>query len=85
VLTDLNHDPRRAEQWTKAKLQSLPDGVHADHFMEQIGDVGAATTPALLALAFAAWQLETAPAASALIATHSNDAERGVVLVRGVS
>lgn len=83
VLTDLNHAPERTEQWSTVMIQALPQDVRCDHYVHQLGDVGAATAPSLVALACAQWQLGCAPATHALIAAHSNDAERGVLLLRG--
>ncbi len=82
VLTDRNFTSDRAHQWSTASLRALPPGVSQDHYAELLGDVGAATVPTLMALACASWASRSASAGSALVAVHSDDGERGALLLR---
>ncbi len=82
VLTDFNHGALRTDEWDKVASRLLaPEVVHS-RLLAQLGDLGAATVPALLTLACAQWQLGSAPAPAALLAAHSDDGERGAVLLR---
>ncbi|RLB62392.1 MAG: hypothetical protein DRI90_09180 [Deltaproteobacteria bacterium] len=82
VLSDFNHGAERTDQWEKVARRLLdPEVVHS-RLIGELGDVGAATMPTLLALACAHFELGCAPAPAALLAAHSDDGERGVVLLR---
>ncbi|MBW2458575.1 MAG: hypothetical protein JRI68_29015 [Deltaproteobacteria bacterium] len=82
VLTDFNHGALRTDEWDQVARQLLsPEVVHS-RLLGQLGDLGAATIPALLGLACAQWHIGSAPAPAALLAAHSDDGERGAVLLR---
>ena len=94
VLSDLNGEPYRAREWTLAEERALARGepstsphselIH-DELAGELGDLGAATGPTLLAIACAYFEAGCAPAKDVVIALASDGAERGALRVEAVS
>lgn len=82
VLTDLNHTRERTEHFSVLATRLIERSSHHTRWLDQLGDVGAATGPCLAAMASAYWAVGCAPAPAALIALHSEDGQRGAILLR---
>jgi 3-oxoacyl-[acyl-carrier-protein] synthase-1 len=85
MLTDVANERHRVDEWAFASARNhrgfTPSAVH-DQPLLATGDVGAASAAMLLAIAVVRWQTGCAPGDTALIATHSDGPERGVVVAR---
>jgi len=81
VLSDLNGEEHRVAEWSKVAIRtSLSDAVH-QRLPDALGDVGAATAPAMAAIALEWWRAGCAPADAALALVHSEGVERGGLLL----
>jgi len=78
VLSDVNGERHRVREWSMLALRLLDYDVRHDRFAGQLGDIGAAFGPTLLAVACQLWRRGVAPAPRVAIALHSDGAERGV-------
>lgn len=85
VLTDLNGERHRLSEWQKVEMRSTfaEEFVH-DRLIDDLGDLGAATGPTLLAIACTYWRTGCAPARSVLVALHSEGPERGAFVLEAV-
>ena len=86
VWCDLNGDSRRSDEWAAAYLLVAPRlGPRPAlwHPADRWGDIGAATGPALIALA--ARELASISGRSALVLTSSDAGERAAVAVSAVA
>ena len=83
LLTDVNGERHRVREWTMVQIRShdLLASTRIEHWVEQLGDAGAATGALLAVLACMAWKTGFAPADTALLALHGDTPERGVVLL----
>jgi len=82
VLNDVNGERHRVREWSMVALRLLSDEVHQDRFAVQLGDVGAAVGPTLMAVACQLWRRQAAPAESVAVALHSEGTGRGVFAMR---
>lgn len=84
ALTDVVGERHRVDEWlfVSGRVQSSlsPDFQHDTPLMIT-GDVGAASATLLVALACVGWNVGAAPHELALVAVHSDDAERGALLL----
>lgn len=84
ALTDVVHERHRVEEWLfcagRLHASFAPEARH-DQPLLITGDLGAASAPMLMVLACVAWSTGCAPSASAILAAHSDGAERGAVLL----
>lgn len=84
ALTDVVGERHRVDEWLYAsgRIQSsLAEDLHHDAPLMVTGDLGAASLPLLVVLACVGWQTECAPSDLAILAAHSDGAERGAVLL----
>jgi len=83
VLGDLNGESYRAAEWARARVRlSAPLGrARLWHPADCLGDVGAATGGALLAVATAALGRSWAPGPRALVFTGSDDGTRAALSI----
>jgi 3-oxoacyl-[acyl-carrier-protein] synthase-1 len=83
LLTDVTNERHRVEEWAVSRLRAFR-AIHDDAVHEQpllrTGDLGAASTATLLVIACMGWHTGFAPGDVALVASHSDGRERGVVL-----
>lgn len=86
VLTDLNGEAWRLREWmlVQTRVLARDEIVHAE-LVGELGDLGAATGPMLLAIACAYLDAKCAPALEAVIALSSEGAERGAIRVEAAS
>ncbi|MBW2528125.1 MAG: hypothetical protein JRI23_28355 [Deltaproteobacteria bacterium] len=82
VLTDVTHERARAVEWARVAAHSLPDEAVQSRFTDTLGEVGAASAAVLAALACGYWALGCAPGRAALIALHSQPADRAALLLQ---
>lgn len=84
VLTDVNPEVHRINEWVAVELRCDLGRQQALHqrLPSDAGDVGAASGAMMLALASTFWEVGCAPASEALLALHSDTAERGVLALR---
>jgi len=84
VLTDVNPEVHRINEWVAVALRCDLGRKQAMHqrLPSDAGDVGAASGAMMLAIAATYWSVGCAPASEALIALHSDAAERGVIALR---
>jgi 3-oxoacyl-[acyl-carrier-protein] synthase-1 len=82
ALTDLNGERHRLREWMFASSRGAlaDDAVHS-RFVEDLGDMGAATGPSLAAMVCTLWRVGCAPARSAVVALHSEGVERGAFVL----
>lgn len=89
LISDENGENHRIREWTFAVARNHArfEAGRTLHFRPhgEIGDLGAASGAVFLGYACMGFQLGYAPAKSALIATSSEGAERGVFVVEGLS
>lgn len=86
ALSDVVGERHRVDEWLfgSGRIQhSLTPDVQHDTPLLLTGDLGAATAPLLVVLACVGWNTGCAPAAAelALVAAHSDEAERGALLL----
>jgi 3-oxoacyl-[acyl-carrier-protein] synthase-1 len=84
ALTDVVHERHRVEEWLFAAGRlhaSLAPELRHDQPLLVTGDLGAASAPLMMVLACMAWSTGSAPAPSAIVAAHSDEAERGAILL----
>jgi 3-oxoacyl-[acyl-carrier-protein] synthase I len=84
ALTDVVGERHRVDEWLFAsgRMQaSFTADFQHDTPLMITGDLGAASVPLLVVLACMGWRTGCAPADLALIAAHSDEAERGAVLL----
>jgi 3-oxoacyl-[acyl-carrier-protein] synthase I len=88
LLTDVANERHRVDEWVYASLRNdvafEREAVHEQPLLET-GDVGAASAAMLAVLACVRWQTRSAPAARALVATHSDGPERGALVLAEAS
>ncbi|AKT38163.1 hypothetical protein [Chondromyces crocatus] len=84
VLSDLNGESHRLREWRQVSTRVLvrDEPVH-DELVGELGDLGAATGPMLLAIACAYLEAGCAPARDAAIALSSDGPERGALRIGG--
>ncbi len=87
VLTDVVNERHRVDEWQLAFARKFhaftPDVVH-DQPLLKTGDVGAASAALLVVMACVQWDTGAGGGArgeAAMVATHSDGAERGVLLL----
>lgn len=84
ALTDVVGERHRVEEWLfasgRVQQRFTEDAVHETPLL-LTGDLGAASALFLLVHACVSWRIGAAPSPKALIAAHSDGAERGAVLV----
>lgn len=84
ALTDVANERHRVDEWSYAMARNHEafghDLVH-DQPLLKTGDVGAASAAMLVAMAATRWQTGCAVADIAVVATHSDGAERGAMVV----
>lgn len=83
-LTDVANERHRVDEWQLASARSFrcfTEDVKHDQPLLKTGDVGAASAAMLAVMACTHWELGSAPGDVALIATHSDRAERGAMIV----
>jgi 3-oxoacyl-[acyl-carrier-protein] synthase-1 len=84
ALTDVVGERHRVEEWLYAagriQQQCTPD-LRVDTPLLLTGDLGAASVPLLCVLACMGWKIGTGAGALALVAGHSDGADRGAVLL----
>jgi 3-oxoacyl-[acyl-carrier-protein] synthase-1 len=86
LLTDVVNERHRIDELTYAHARNHDRFVHtAEHEQPLLkaGDLGAASAPMLVTIAAVRWTTGCAPHPRALVATHSEGALRGAVLVSG--
>lgn len=84
ALTDVVGERHRVEEWTYAAtraFRAFTDAPVHDQPLLVTGDLGAASTAVLAVIAATSFQTGCAHDDVALIATHSDGAERGVVVL----
>jgi 3-oxoacyl-[acyl-carrier-protein] synthase-1 len=85
ALTDVVGERHRVEEWLYAagriQQQCTPD-LRVDTPLLLTGDLGAASVPLLCVLACMGWKIGTGAGPLALVAGHSDGADRGAVLLR---
>jgi 3-oxoacyl-[acyl-carrier-protein] synthase-1 len=85
-LTDVVDERHRVDEWQYARTRTFrlfTDEVVHEQPLLLVGDVGAAATSLLMVDASVRWQTGCGLADLALIAVHSDGAERGVALLAG--
>ncbi len=82
ALTDVANERHRVEEWMYAFGRNFgaftPEVIH-DQPLLKTGDVGAASAALLTVIAVTQWQTGCAPGDAALLALHSDGAERGAL------
>jgi 3-oxoacyl-[acyl-carrier-protein] synthase-1 len=82
VLSDVNGERHRVQEWERLAARGVvaDDAVHT-RLPVDLGDLGAATGPMMLALCAALWRAGCAPRRSALGLLHAERGERGAFLL----
>jgi len=84
MLTDVANERHRVDEWQMVMgrmFRAFTMDARHDQPLLKTGEVGAASAALLAAIACAQWNVGCAPGASALIACHSDGAERGAMLL----
>ena len=84
VLTDVANERHRVEEWSFAMMRAsaaLSESAVHEQPLLKTGDVGAASAGVLAAMAAVRWDTGCARGAAVLIATHSDGAERGAMVL----
>jgi 3-oxoacyl-[acyl-carrier-protein] synthase-1 len=84
VLSDVNGERHRIREWSLVDIRQLGNDVMQQRYATQLGDIGAAVGPTLLAIACQQFQRGIAPAQRVVVALHSEGAERGVFALQAV-
>lgn len=80
VLSDLNGEEERLREWMLAEVRALAGATFVHRrFLEEMGDVGAAAGPLLVAMADALFAAGCAPAPEAGVVLGSDGIERGAL------
>ena len=85
VLSDVNGERHRIREWSMVDIRQLGNDVTQQRFANQLGDIGAAVGPTLLAVACQQFERGVAPAQRVVVALHSEGAQRGVFALQAVS
>jgi len=83
-LSDVHNERHRVDEWQIARLrmfEAFRDDVVHDQPLLRAGDLGAASAAYLAVHAFVSWYVGCAPGDYALVAAHSDGAERGAMLL----
>jgi 3-oxoacyl-[acyl-carrier-protein] synthase-1 len=83
-LTDVHNERHRVDEWQIARLrafQAFTDDVIHDQPLLRAGDLGAASAAFLAVYACVSWSTQCAPGDCALVAAHSDGAERGAMVL----
>jgi 3-oxoacyl-[acyl-carrier-protein] synthase-1 len=84
MLTDVTNERHRVDEWEMAASRAfkvfVPSVPHEQPLLET-GDVGAASGIMLTVIACVRWQTGCGRADHAVVATHSDGAERGVIVL----
>jgi 3-oxoacyl-[acyl-carrier-protein] synthase I len=84
MLTDVTNERHRVDEWEMAASRAfkafVPSVPHEQPLLET-GDVGAASAILLSVIASVRWQTGCGRADHAVVATHSDGAERGVIVL----
>ena len=83
TIVDLNGERHRQREWAMASQRAVPPEAHETRWVWDTGDVGAASGPLFATIALAHCRLGCAPSERAMLALHSEGAERGVVVLEG--
>jgi 3-oxoacyl-[acyl-carrier-protein] synthase-1 len=86
VLSDVVYERHRVEEWlfVAGRMSDfITGGARHDQPLLKTGELAAAAGPVLVVIACALWRAAGAPAGTALVALHSDGAERGALVVRG--
>jgi 3-oxoacyl-[acyl-carrier-protein] synthase-1 len=82
VLSDVSSERHRVNEWSLASMREvLDEGCEHTRPVGELGDLGAASGAVLLALAVELFDAAAAPASRAVVALHSEGAERGLLVV----
>ncbi len=84
VLTDVVNERHRVDEWQLAfarKFQAFTPDVAHDQPLLKTGDVGAASAALLVVMACVQWDAGGGRGDAAMVAAHSDGAERGVLLL----
>jgi 3-oxoacyl-[acyl-carrier-protein] synthase-1 len=84
MLTDVANERHRVDEWQLASgrsFRAFTEDARHDQPLLKTGDVGAASAALLFAMACTHWEIGSAPGDVALVATHSDGAERGAMIV----
>lgn len=81
VLSDVTGEHHRVREWTMAKLRALDPATRDDRPSDELGDLGAASGPTLLAVACSYFAARCAPAREVVIALSADGRERGAIRV----
>jgi 3-oxoacyl-[acyl-carrier-protein] synthase I len=83
-LTDVHNERHRVDEWQMARLrmfEAFADDVVHDQPLLRAGDLGAASAAFLAVVACVNWYAHCAPGDCVLVATHSDGAERGAMVL----
>jgi 3-oxoacyl-[acyl-carrier-protein] synthase-1 len=83
ALTDVANERHRVDEWELAAARAFEvfaDDYSHDQPLLNTGEVGAASAPLLVVMACVRWQIGCAVSDCAMIAAHSDGAERGALL-----
>lgn len=82
VINDCNGERHRRTEFDLAGLRTLVYDTHVDSWVDDLGDVGAASGALFSAIAIKLWQLECGHAKNAVITLASELGDRGLVAWR---
>lgn len=85
VMHDANGEHRRQREWTMVSLRHELTGGEVVRLPDELGDLGAATAPMMVAIAATSWRHGAAPADRALLLVASDGADRGAALIARAS
>ncbi len=82
VLSDVSSERHRINEWSLCSMREvLDEGLEHTRPVRELGDLGAASGAVLLALAVELLDAGAAPASRAVVALHSEGAERGLLVI----
>jgi 3-oxoacyl-[acyl-carrier-protein] synthase I len=81
VICDVNGERHRVREWAMVAMRTDLTQLPEQRLPDVLGDLGAASAATAVALAASYWQARCAPARSAIVAMHSEAAERAAALV----
>ncbi len=84
ALTDVTNERHRVQEWSMAASRRyrsfIPDLPHEQPLLE-LGDLGAASAAMLATIACVRWQTQCGRGDVAIVAAHSDDEERGALVL----
>ncbi|AKT39794.1 uncharacterized protein CMC5_039450 [Chondromyces crocatus] len=87
LLSDVNAEPTRTAAWAAAEHRAagaLAAQARSEQWIEELGEVGAATGALLSTIACAYWDVGCAPRSSTLVALHGDGPERAVLVLEEI-